>query len=120
MHFDSWDVAQGANDNGSGVAAALDTARILKSLAIKPKATIRFVFFSGEEQNCIGSQAYVEAYKADLDRIRIYVVMDGGTQAPTGISVKGRHDLVAPLTAIAGITYSPTARWAPMTRHSSA
>jgi carboxypeptidase Q len=102
-HFDSWDVAQGANDNGSGVAAVLQAARILKSLGVKPRATIRFVFFSGEEQGCLGSRAYVEAHKADLDRIRMFVVMDGGAQAPAGLSVKGRSDLVAPLTSTAEV-----------------
>lgn len=43
-HFDSWDPAQGADDNGSGVAAVLEAARILKSLGAKPRATIRFAF----------------------------------------------------------------------------
>ena len=49
-HFDSWDSGQGAQDDGVGVAAILEAARILKSIGIKPRRTIRFVFFSGEEQ----------------------------------------------------------------------
>ena len=67
-HFDAWDPAQGANDNGCGVAAILEGARILKSLNIRPRHTIRFVFFSGEEQSDLGSKAYVEQHKAELDR----------------------------------------------------
>ena len=59
-HFDSWDPGQGAQDDGVGVAAVLEAARILKSLGIKPRRTIRFVFFSGEEQALLGSRAYVE------------------------------------------------------------
>src|SRR5262249_31744678 len=49
-HFDSWDPAQGAQDDGSGVAAVLEAARILKGLSIAPRRTIRFAFFSGEEE----------------------------------------------------------------------
>ena len=59
-HFDSWDPGQGAQDDGVGVAAILEAARILKSLGIKPRRTIRFAFFSGEEQALLGSRAYVE------------------------------------------------------------
>lgn len=99
-HFDSWDWAQGANDNGSGVAAVLETARILRSMEIRPKATIRFVFFSGEEQGCLGSRAYLDAHKAELDRHRMFIVMDGGAQLPLGIGVKGRHDLLQSLTPL--------------------
>ncbi len=99
-HFDSWDWAQGANDNGSGVAAVLEAARILQSMNIKPRATIRFVFFSGEEQGCLGSRAYLDAHKDGLDHHRMFIVMDGGAQLPLGIGVKGRHDLVQPLTPL--------------------
>jgi len=99
-HFDSWDWAQGANDNGSGVAAVLEAARILQSMNINPRATIRFVFFSGEEQGCLGSRAYVDEHKHELDHHRMFIVMDGGAQLPLGIGVKGRHDLVQPLTPL--------------------
>jgi len=94
-HFDSWEPAQGANDNGSGVAAVLEAARILKSLGVKPKATIRFVFFSGEEQACLGSRAYAEAHKEQLDHHRAALIMDGGAQMPLGFLLQGRSDLEA-------------------------
>lgn len=99
-HFDSWDWGQGANDNGSGVAAIVEAARILRSMDVKPRATIRFVFFSGEEEGCLGSRAYLDAHKAELDRHRMFIVMDGGAQLPLGIGVKGRHDLLQPLTPL--------------------
>jgi carboxypeptidase Q len=92
-HFDSWDPAQGADDNGSGVAAVLDAARILKSLQVKPKATIRFVFFAGEEQACLGSRAYIEKHQGELDRLWAALIMDAGASAPTGFSLHGRSDL---------------------------
>ena len=99
-HFDSWDWAQGANDNGSGVAAVIEAARILNSLGHQPKATIRFALFSGEEQGCLGSRAYLEAHKAELGHHRMFIFMDGGAQSPVGIALKGRRDLVQPLTPL--------------------
>jgi carboxypeptidase Q len=96
-HFDSWDPAQGADDNGSGVAAVLEAARILKSLGVKPKATIRFAFFSGEEQACLGSRAYAETHKKELDHMWAALIMDNGALLPTGFSLHGRDDLRVPL-----------------------
>jgi carboxypeptidase Q len=94
-HFDSWDPAQGADDNGSGVAMVLEAARILKSLGVEPKATIRFAFFSGEEQACLGSRAYVEAHKGQLDHLWAALITDNGALMPTGFSLHGRDDLGA-------------------------
>jgi carboxypeptidase Q len=96
-HFDSWDFAQGADDNGSGVAAILEAARILKLLNITPGCTIRFVFFSGEEQANLGSRAYIKEHKNELDHLRAFLMMDEGAQVPLGFRAQGREDLVAPL-----------------------
>ncbi len=94
-HFDSWDPAQGANDNGAGVAVILEAARILKFLGIRPKHTIRFVFFSGEEQLSNGSRAYVEQHKAELDNTRAVFNIDSGAHPPLGFQIHGRKDLEA-------------------------
>jgi len=94
-HFDSWDAAQGANDNGAGVAAVLEAARIFKLLRIQPKHTIRFVFFSGEEQLSNGSRAYVEQHKGELDKIRAVFNIDSGAHPPLGFAIHGRQDLEA-------------------------
>ncbi|HMK29609.1 MAG TPA: M20/M25/M40 family metallo-hydrolase [Terriglobales bacterium] len=99
-HFDSWDPADGANDNGSGVAAIVEAARILKQLGVRPRRTIRFVFFSGEEQACLGSRAYVAAHHSELDRLRMVLIMDGGAQAPLGFMVNHRADLEGPVQKI--------------------
>ncbi|HMK21316.1 MAG TPA: M20/M25/M40 family metallo-hydrolase, partial [Terriglobales bacterium] len=101
-HFDSWDTAPGANDDGSGVAAVLEAARILKSLGVKTKATIRFAFFSGEEQACLGSRAYVKAHADALDHHRAALTMDGGAQMPLGFSLAGRKDLEEPTKRLLG------------------
>jgi carboxypeptidase Q len=95
-HFDSWDTAPSANDDGSGIAAVLETARILKSLGVKTKATIRFAFFSGEEQACLGSRAYVLAHNDTLEHHWAALTMDNGAQMPLGFSLNGRTDLQQP------------------------
>ena len=95
-HFDDWDPAQGANDNGAGVAAIVEAARIFKRLGIRPKHTIRFVFFSGEEQLSNGSRAYIERHKPELDSVRGVFNIDCGAHPPLGFKIHGRTDLEEP------------------------
>ena len=106
-HFDSWDPGQGAQDDGVGVAAVLEAARILKSLGVRPRRTIRFAFFSGEEQALLGSRAYVERHRGELDGLRAAVIMDSGAQTPRGFKIHGRSDvepaaraILAPLSSL--------------------
>jgi carboxypeptidase Q len=99
-HFDSWDTATGANDDGSGTAAVLETARILRSLGIRGRRTIRFAFFSGEEQAILGSHAYVDAHDAELDRLDVILIMDEGAGSPRGFRLHGRSDLEASIRRI--------------------
>lgn len=94
-HFDAWDPAQGANDNGAGVAAVLEAARIFKLLGIRPKHTIRFLFVSGEEQLSNGSRAYVEQHKNEMDDLRAVFNIDSGAHPPLGFAIHGRNDLEA-------------------------
>ena len=75
-HLDTWHLAPGAADNGSGVAITLETARILSSLNLKPKRTIRFVLFTAEEQGLIGSREYVTAHESELDDIVMMINLD--------------------------------------------
>ena len=84
-HIDSWDGATGATDNGTGVATTLEAARILKKAGVKPKRTIRFMLWSGEEQGLLGSAAYVRAHKELTPRISAVLVHDGGTNYLSGI-----------------------------------
>lgn len=63
-HLDSWVAADGAVDNAAGSAVVMEAARILKTLGVRPKRTIRFALWSGEEQGLLGSAAYVEKYLA--------------------------------------------------------
>ncbi|WP_420381394.1 M20/M25/M40 family metallo-hydrolase [Novosphingobium sp.] len=63
-HFDSWIAADGASDNGAGTVAVIEAARLIHSLGLKPKRTIRIVLWTGEEQGELGSLAYVSRHFA--------------------------------------------------------
>jgi hypothetical protein len=84
-HIDSWDGATGATDNGTGVATTIEAARILMKAGSKPKRTIRFMLWSGEEQGLLGSAAYVKAHKDLTPKISAVLVHDGGTNYLSGI-----------------------------------
>lgn len=88
-HLDSWDLGTGSTDNGTGSAAVLEAARALAKLDMKPKRTIRFVLFSGEEQGLYGSQEYVRAHKDELQKVSAVLVHDTGTGRVLAL---GLHD----------------------------
>jgi carboxypeptidase Q len=86
-HLDSWDGAQGALDNGTGVSTTLEAARLLARAGVAPRRTIRFILWSGEEQGLLGSKAWVEAHAAEMERISAVFNHDGGTNYLSGLSV---------------------------------
>jgi carboxypeptidase Q len=88
-HLDSWDLGTGSTDNGTGSMAVLEAARALANLNLKPKRTIRFVLFSGEEQGLYGSQEYVKAHQNELEKISGVLVHDTGTGRVLAL---GLHD----------------------------
>ena len=88
-HLDSWDLGTGSTDNGTGSMAVLEAARTLAKLGLKPKRTIRFVLFTGEEEGLVGSKMYVDAHKNDLDKISAVLVHDNGTGRVLAL---GLHD----------------------------
>lgn len=92
-HLDSNDLGPGALDNAAGCAALLETARAIKQLGLKPKRTIRFVFFMGEEEGMIGSTEYVKAHLQEMDNIVAVLIMDIGAGKPLGWFSMGRTDL---------------------------
>ena len=86
-HLDSWDAATGATDNGAGCATTIEVARILMESGFKPKRTIRFMLWTGEEQGLLGSRAYVEQHPEVVEKVSAVLVHDGGTNYASGISV---------------------------------
>jgi carboxypeptidase Q len=94
-HLDSWDLGTGALDNGCNAALVIEAARVLKATGLRPRRTIRFILFSGEEQGLLGSWAYVKTHRAELDKIRAVIIFDSGIGRVTGYSLGGRLDLAA-------------------------
>src|SRR5450432_1900665 len=90
-HLDSWDLGTGATDNGTGSAAVLEAARALKKLGVKPKRTIRFVLFAGEEQGLNGSKAYVKRHAEELAKISAVLVHDSGTGKVLTVGLMGNY-----------------------------
>jgi len=90
-HLDSWDLGTGATDNGTGSMAVLAAARALQKLGVKPKRTIRFVLFTGEEQGLNGSKAYVKAHQNELGKISGVLVHDSGTGKVLTIGLMGNY-----------------------------
>ncbi len=84
-HLDSWDGAQGAQDNGTGVATTLEAARLIAASGLVPARTIRFILWTGEEQGLLGSKAWVEAHAAELDKISAVFNHDEGTNYLAGL-----------------------------------
>jgi carboxypeptidase Q len=92
-HLDSWDLGTGVTDNGTGSMVVLEAARVLARSGLKPKRSIRFILFSGEEQGLLGSRAYTAAHAAEADSIQAVLVLDNGTGAIRGQALQGRKDL---------------------------
>jgi carboxypeptidase Q len=99
-HLDSNDLGPGALDNAAGSAAVLETARAIKALGLRPRRTIRFVLFTGEEEGMVGSIAYVERHRDEMDRTVAALVMDIGAGRPAGWFSMGRTDLDADIRAL--------------------
>jgi len=106
-HLDSWDLGTGATDNGTGSMVVLEAGHALQKLGLRPKRTIRFVLFSGEEQGLNGSRAYVEAHRAELAKISGVFVHDSGTGRVLTIGLHGNYQdrevmerIVAPLREV--------------------
>jgi hypothetical protein len=95
-HYDSWHDATGATDNGIGSSMMLEAVRILASLHMKPRRTIRVALWSGEEEGLLGSLAYVKQHfgsfedpKPEYAKLDAYFNIDSGTGKPRGASVFG-------------------------------
>jgi len=99
-HLDSWDLAEGAIDNGIGAFAILDIARTFKVLDLKPQRTIKFVMFMGEEQGLFGSKRMVETMSdKELAQIKMMINIDMAGN-PQGFNATGHRSLANYLDSI--------------------
>jgi len=94
-HLDSWELGTGALDNGCNAALVVEAARVISATGLRPRRTIRFVLFTGEEQGTLGSWAYARAHRNEMDRFVAAVVFDEGIGRVTGYSLGGRRDIEA-------------------------
>lgn len=94
-HIDSWDVGEGAHDNGTGTMGTLDAIRTLMKLGYKPRHTIRLVFYMNEENGVNGSLKYGEMAKAKNEKIVVAIESDLGGFAPRGFDIKASAHEVA-------------------------
>ncbi|HET9792829.1 MAG TPA: M20/M25/M40 family metallo-hydrolase [Thermoanaerobaculia bacterium] len=101
-HLDSWDLAQGATDDGFGVAAVLQSARAILGTGIRPRRTLRFVLFTGEEQRFVGSIAYVRAHAAEMADLVAVFVLDDGPGPIDALHLGGRREAVDAARRLAG------------------
>ena len=86
-HFDSWDVGQGAHDDGGGCIVAWETIRLLKELGLKPRRTIRVVLFTNEENGTRGGNAYRDAHRAEIPNHVLAIESDSGVYRPVGFGL---------------------------------
>jgi len=93
-HFDSWDLGHGALDNGCNAVMLIDVARQMMALGVRPRRTVRFILYTGEELGLYGSWLDVQQHRAELDKVDAMITFDEGTGRTTGFTVMGRSDIV--------------------------
>lgn len=103
-HLDSWHTGTGATDNADGVTTVMEAMRILKTLGVRPRRTIRAALWAGEEQGLLGSKAYVAGHlagdrnKAARDKFSVYFNLDNGFPPITGFYMEGNDPARAIMT----------------------
>lgn len=110
-HLDSWDLGDGAIDDGAGVAIAMETAQLLQHLQLRPRRTIRIVAFMNEENGTRGGQGYADAEKAEPRNDVAAIEADTGASHPLGVTayitpaseraLRPLMNVLAPIGAIA-------------------
>lgn len=86
-HLDSWDVGEGAHDDGAGVVQSIDVLRTFKKLGIKPKRTVRAVLFMNEENGLKGALKYAELAEKNSEKHILAIESDAGGATPLGFSM---------------------------------
>ena len=99
-HIDSWDVGSGAQDDASGIITALEAAHLIHQLGLKPRRTLRVVFWTNEENGGAGGQAYREWVGPDVRNHVAAIEMDGGAEKPAGFGISSPGDSPAALAKV--------------------
>jgi len=113
-HLDAWDLGTGAIDDGAGVAITLESARLIKASGLRPKRTIRLIFWGAEEVGLLGGYDYVRRYQASLTQHVAATESDFGAgkiwQITSRVSTEGKAvvDVIAELVEPLGIAPGAT------------
>jgi carboxypeptidase Q len=102
-HIDSWDVGQGAVDDGGGAVAAWEAVRLMQRLGLRPRRTVRVVLWTSEETGARGGAAYRDQHQAELGRHVLAIESDNGVFAPTGFGLRGSDSAAAIGREVAGL-----------------
>jgi carboxypeptidase Q len=94
-HIDSWDVGQGAMDDGGGCVVAWEAVNLLRRLGLRPRRTVRVVMWTNEENGLRGGRAYRDAHREQLDRHVLAIESDGGVFKPRGFGFTGSDEAFA-------------------------
>ncbi len=100
-HIDSWDVGQGAIDDGGGCVAAWEALRLLRKLNLRPRRTVRVVLWTNEENGLRGGLAYRDTHADQLDNHVLAIEADAGMFKPQGFGFTGSPEALAILRDIA-------------------
>jgi Iap family predicted aminopeptidase len=92
-HLDSWDVGQGAHDDGAGCVEMMQALTVLRKLGLQPRRTIRVVLFTNEENGLRGGRAYAQEHAAELGRTVLALEADSGGFPPRGFSVEAKPEV---------------------------
>ncbi|NXT21326.1 CBPQ Carboxypeptidase, partial [Syrrhaptes paradoxus] len=102
-HLDSWDVGQGAMDDGGGAFISWEVLSLLKDLGLRPKRTLRLVLWTAEEQGGVGAEQYYQLHKENISNFDIVMESDEGTFKPSGLGFTGNakaRDIVKEVMAL--------------------
>ncbi len=102
-HIDSWDVGQGAMDDGGGSVAAWEAVRLLKRLGLRPRRTVRVVLWTNEENGGRGAEAYAQAHAGELSRHVMAMESDNGVFNPRGYVLGGSDSAAAVIRQVAAL-----------------
>ncbi|XP_017789701.1 PREDICTED: carboxypeptidase Q-like [Habropoda laboriosa] len=88
-HIDSWDVGQGAMDDGGGAFISWQALKLLKHLNFKPRRTVRMIFWTAEEFGYVGAKYYIKSHKSEEKNLQFVMESDAGTFMPLGLQITG-------------------------------
>jgi carboxypeptidase Q len=94
-HIDSWDIGQGAMDDGGGAVAAWEAVRLMEELGLRPRRTVRVVLWTNEENGGKGGLAYRDTHAAQLGKHVLALESDNGVFAPHGFRFTGSDQAFA-------------------------